>query len=353
MRLSDIIPEAKCLVREELGIDTGQEAFPSQLRLYGPSEWCGLWSYRWRHGFPEGMYDLHSGTAHLLHPTAYLIPNAFQYYLGEGLFSEQSELGRTLTERVRKEELIRACARAEPSLGFAPTAASDMHGFALWLEDLLSCSLGQRAIWEVKRGYLRPGESQLLEQFQGLERKITRFGFLSQLGFQPQYTSEELAGFLRSWYNDTYQDIDFAVQFGPLEQRQFVHLLVAVDDSRKSMEQFGSWMHVLELTRHDLRTLVQQLDTCVTDALFGGRFVCGSRGQLESYRHAALTQRITPDALERNRERARSFGSEHPPEIDCPNYFELYREAYAQNARALEQRMKPLTINRLLGEGIS
>lgn len=185
--LSSLINEASEFLQTEFGL--GVEG--SELKLYSAENWSRFCQVNGFDEESEGIYVPKSHIAYALVDSDVLVSNIFHEYFGHGLFCEHSSIGKTLVEIEQDGEdaysyLCGEISQATQLLGLMRRNVDNYEGFALWMEALLCEETGNSEVWERKRERLSQGDTILFEYFKDAEQRLTRSGFMAQLGFQKE-----------------------------------------------------------------------------------------------------------------------------------------------------------------------
>jgi hypothetical protein len=348
--LDSLLLEASSFVSSELNLKIQQ----SQLKPYSLENWqqfCQTNSFEQSAG---GLYVPQSLSAYVNAESPFLIPNIFHEYFGHGLFCEHSQLGQELVEIVQNEgggnKFLHD--EVEPQiqpLGLCSQNIGNYEGFAVWMEALLCEELGKQKIWETKKTSIPQFYQSLHEHFQDSEQKLTRFGFMSQLGFPKHYSDQQVVDVLKHLYRaDKFTKVDFVILYGSQKPESDIDLCVVSTNS--STQYFNGWLDLAELNRKDFQQRLTNLDIAITDAMFSGKLIYGEENNFSQLKQNILDTPITKEAIDYNLAKAQYQREHLPHHKDNPRMKKLclsYIESFSQNAQQLQKGKKLLTLQNL------
>ena len=233
-------------------------------------------------------------------------------------------------------------------LGMCKQNIGNYEGFALWMESLLCGETGNGKIWDLKKSGIHTADAEIFGYFQDAEQKLTRFGFMSQLGFPKHYTSGQIIGLLRHFYADRFNDIDLVMLYG--SQKPYSDIDLFVVSGNKSRNQFNGWLDVYELNREEFRERVDCLDISVTDPLFSGRLIFGEESYFNRIKQDIVDMPISYKAVNYNRSQSMEQEDYLQYFEDCPRDKSSclsYISSYSRNAQELQKGRKALILKNL------
>jgi predicted nucleotidyltransferase len=272
---------------------------------------------------------------------------------GHGLFCEHSQLGKRLVDIIRggeneKSFLYTEVNPQEKSFGLAKHNIHNYEGFAVWLEALLCKETNNSKVWQLKRDRLPKDFVSLFEYFEDIEKRLSRFGFMSQLGFPKFYDDNKILDVVRRLYSSAFGNVDFVVLYGSQKPESDVDMFII--SNNPSTNYFNGWLDIYELNREEFNQLSNNLDISITDPLFTGKLIYGNRNSFEQLRNKIHNQPITQKAINHNNSEAQKQ-KEYLPFLsetdkrreDCLSYI----DSFSQNAEQLSLGNKPLTLKKL------
>ncbi len=327
----------------------------SQLKVYSAADWRLFYeankdSIIGFQGYDEGLYVPKSYCAYVHEDSPVLVPNVFHEFFGHGLFCEHSSIGKSLVEIIQEGGDANGFLYSpiDPNvqpLGLTTRNIGNYEGFALWLEALLCEQTGNEDVWKMKRDKISEEYVGLFEFFKDTEQKLTRFGFMAQLGFPKHYNPKRLVDTLKHLLNSNIDHVNFIILYGSQKPESDIDLFVV--SNRPSTNYFNGWLDIYELSMEDFENLVGLLDISVTDPLFCGDVIYGDVSLVDRFKEYVLGCEITQEAIQHNLRRAKEQ-SEYARQSN-PNSrdFKLasgYAESYEITARELGKGNKVLTL---------
>ncbi len=326
----------------------------SQLKMYSRENWqqfCQVNGFEQQAG---GIYVPQSFSAYVNAESSFLMPNIFHELYGHGLFIEHSQLGKELVKIVQNvgdgnnylhdkiDPLIKPLGLCRQNIG-------NYEGFAVWMEALLCQETGNEKIWQTKKISIPKFYQNLYEHFQDAEKKLTRFGLMSQLGFPKHYCVQEVVSVLKQLYGlDKFANIEFVILYGSKKPESDIDLCVI--SSNPSTQYFNGWLDLAELHIEDFQKRLDNLDIALTDSMFSGELIYGNRNQFAQFKQKVLDTPITTEAIEYNFAKAQSQRDYFPNYKDNPRLRDLcgsYIDSFGWNAEQLSLGNKLLTLANL------
>ena len=340
--LTDIIDESKKFVKEEFGFAPEK----TELKVYSPENWSKFCSLNNFDPTSYGIYVPQAYSAYLHTDSPAIVPVMLHEFFGHGLFVEHSIIGKNLVDVIEKGEdqgafLYREVDRRVQPFGLLDRNIYNYEGFAVWLEAILTKEAGLESMWEDRIKIMSDDHSHLLEMFNDVEEKMTRFGFMAQMGFPKHYDADKAGDIIRWYYGDDIGTVDFALLRGSRKPYSDIDFFVVSDNPTRNI--YLGWLDIYEVNKAQFREWSKNLDISVTDPMIQGEIVYGDNNFFEAARKDIIEREITPDAVAYNlseAERLRSFRAEAPDEEKSRL---AYIDTFTQNAMQLSQGNKPLT----------
>ncbi|TKJ17676.1 hypothetical protein CEE44_04050 [Candidatus Woesearchaeota archaeon B3_Woes] len=337
--LDSLLFEASSFISSEFDLQLQQ----SQLKPYSPENWQHFCQVNGFDVNSVGLYVPASYSAYVRTDSPVLISNVFHEFFGHGLFCEHSQIGKQLVDIIQSNGdegsfLFDEVNSQEQSLGLCKTNIDNYEGFAVWLEALLCEETDNVRIWQLKKDGLPEDYVSLFEFFHDAELRLTRFGFMSQLGFPKFYDDNKVIDVVKKLYDSAFDNVDFVVLYGSQKPESDIDLFVV--SSNPSTNFFNGYLNIYELNREEFAQLSDNLDIGVTDPLFAGRLIYGDKNSFEQLKQKISTQRITQKAIDHNiteAEKQNLFFETDKRRI-------LYIGGFFQNAEQLGLGNKPLTL---------
>lgn len=342
--MKKFISEGFEFIKSELNLSIEK----SLLKFYSPQNWKIFCKLNNLNATSEGLYVPQTYSAYVRTETPFLVSNVFHEYFGHGLFCEHSEISKIM-DGITEKKLYNEINPKEQIFGFTKRNIENYEGFALWLEAILCSETGNKDVWERKKSLLPDENVLLFEFFNDMELKMSRFGFVSQLGFPKHYDSEKILNVLRFIYSDGFQNIEFVVLYGSKKPKSDIDLFIVSEN--RSQNYFNGWLDIYELNRADFKDLASKLDISVTDPLFSGELIYGDEIVFEKTRQDIKTQQISNEAINHNLAMAKeqkNFIQKFNEGARERKISSSYSMSYARNAEELQKGEKPLTLNNLV-----
>ncbi|MEM5777913.1 MAG: nucleotidyltransferase domain-containing protein [Candidatus Aenigmatarchaeota archaeon] len=350
MRYLDfIIQDASSFLRTEFNLQLEQ----SQLKIYSPENWQNFCNVNGFNANSEGLYVPISYSAYVRIDSPVLVSNVFHELFGHGLFCEHSQIGKRLVEIIQNREdeksfLYNEVDPQKQPLGLCRRNIGNYEGFAVWLEALLCNETDTSNIFEQKKDRLPNDYISLFEYFQDVEQRLSRFGFMSQLGFPKFYDDSKVLDVVKRVYGSAFYNINFIIIYGSQKPESDIDLFVV--SNNPSTNFFNGWLDIYEVNREDFHMLSNNLDISVTDPLFTGRLIYGDKSYFELLKQKIISQTITQEAIahnlaeaEKQSEYLQYFSENDKRRGDCLSYI----DSFSKNAEQLTQGNKPLTLANL------
>lgn len=354
LTLDSLLANASDFISSEFSLQIQE----SQLKIYSPENWEKFYKANKNSilGFQEGDEGLYvplSYSAYVRSDSPVLVSNIFHELHGHGLFCEHSGIGRELVEiAANKKEtgkfLYGKVDSKEQLFGLTKQNIDNYEGFSLWLEALLCKETGNTLVWDAKKGRLPRNSLSLLEYFQDAEKKLTRFGFMSQLGFPKYYNNKKIVSTLKHLYGNNFNNIDFIVLYGSQKPERDIDLFIVSNNQSNNL--FNGWLDIYELNKEEFQKLTKNLDISVTDPLFGGSLIYGNISNFEQMKNKIKNKPIAQETINHNIKQAKkqeeylgSFEKNSREEKSCKKYIQTYKI----NAQGLSNGEKLLTLDNI------
>lgn len=349
LTLDNLLLDVSSFVQSEFNLQLQK----SELKPYSLENWQDFCQVNGFDVHSEGLYVPASYSAYVRTDSLVLVSNVFHEYFGHGLFVEHSQIGKRLAEIIQnsgdeRSFMFDEVNPQEQLFGLANHNIHNYEGFALWLEVLLCKETDNSKVWQLKRDRLPDDFVSLFEYFEDAEQRLSRFGFMSQLGFPKYYDDKKVLDVVKRIYSSSFDNIDFAVLYGSQKPESDIDLFVI--SNNHSTNYFNGWLDIYELNREEFNQLSNNLDISVTDPLFTGRLIYGNINSFEQLKQKIQKQPITQEAINHNNSEAQKQ-KEYLPHLsetdkrreDCLSYI----QSFSQNAEQLSLGNKPLTLKNL------
>ncbi len=347
--LDSLLQDASSFINSEFNLQLRK----SQLKPYSFENWQEFCQINGFDVNSEGLYVPVSYSAYVRTDSNVLVSNLFHELYGHGLFCEHSQIGKRLIEIIQnsgdeKGFMFDEVNLQEQPLGLAKYNIHNYEGFAVWLEALLCEETDNYKVWQLKRDKLPDDFVSLFEYFEDVEQRLSRFGFMSQLGFPKFYSDDKVLDVAKRVYSSAFENIDFVVLYGSQKSESDIDLFII--SNNPSSNYFNGWIDIYELNREEFNQLSNNFDISVTDPLFTGRLIYGNRNSFEQLRNKILNLPITQEAINHNNSEAQKQ-KKYLPHLsdtdkrrkDCLSYI----DSFSQNAEQLSLGNKPLTLANL------
>ena len=347
--LDSLLNDASSFVTSEFGFDIEQ----SKLKPYSSNNWqefCQTNSFDLN---SSGIYVPASCSAYVRTDSPFLTSNIFHELYGHGLFVEHSEIGKELTDIIQnngdeKSFMFDEINPQDQMFGIAKHNIHNYEGFAVWLESLLCKETGNSKVWNAKKDVLREDYAQLLEFFEDVESKLSRFGLISQMGFPKHYDDDKVLDVVRKLYGSHFNNVDFVVLYGSQKPESDIDLCVV--SSNHSNQYFNGWLDIAELNREDFQNRINNLDIALTDAMFSGKLIFGDENTFNQYKQNILEKPISQEMTKYNKRKSnlqKEYLSDYQDDDRMKKLCLSYIDSFSQNAEQLSLGNKPLTLANL------
>lgn len=348
--LESALKDAGLFVSSEFNIQLEK----SQLKPYSPDNWNKFCKVNGFEVNSDGLYVPASYSAYVRIDSPVLVSNIFHELYGHGLFCEQSQIGKKLIDIVQNKGNEKAFLFDEVNpqmqlFGLCKTNIDNYEGFAVWLEALLCRETDNAKVWQLKKDRLPNNYISLFEFFQDIEQRLTRFGFMSQLGFPKFYDDEKVLDIAKRLYGSAFNNINFMVLYGSQKPESDIDLFVVSANS--STNYFNGWLDIYELNKVEFTQLLNNMDISVTDPLFSGKLIYGDENIFEQLKQKIQSQPITQEAIVHNISEAEKqkqyllpFAHNLRERKICLSYI----NSYSRNAEHLQNGNKLLTLQNLI-----
>ena len=347
MRTLDcLLQDASSFVYSEFNL----QLHNSQLKPYSSEDWGQFCRINGFEANSEGLFVPNSFSAYVRTDSPFLTSNIFHELFGHGLFVEHSQIGKKLTEIIQAEGdeksfMLGEINPNEQHFGITKQNIQNYEGFAVWLEALLCKETNNSNIWQSKKDNLPNDYISLFDYFQDAETKLSRFGFMSQLGFPKFYDNNKVLDVVKRLYASKFNNIDFVVLYGSQKPEKDIDLFIVSNNASTSY--FNGWLDIYELNRAEFNRLSDNLDISTTDPLFTGELIYGDSNFFEKLKQKIKDQPITQEAINHNFSEAEKqkkylsyFSEIDKRRDDCLSYI----DSFFQNAEQLKLGNKHLTL---------
>ena len=347
--LDSLLLDVSSFVVSEFGFDIEQ----SKLKPYSPENWqefCQVNNFDMN---SSGIYVPASFSAYVRTNSPFLTSNIFHELYGHGLFVEHSQIGKKLTEIIQnsgdeKSFMLDEVNLREQTFGIAKHNIHNYEGFAVWLEALLCKETNNSKLWNAKKDGLREDYNQLFEFFEDAERKLSRFGLISQMGFPKHYDDDKVLDVVKTLYDSNFNNVDFVILYGSQKPESDIDLCIV--SSNPSNQYFNGWLDIAELNREDFQDRMNNLDIALTDAMFSGRLIFGNENSFHQYKQTILEKPISQEMIEYNKQKSnlqKEYLSNYQDDDRMKKLCLSYIDNFSQNAEQLSLGNKPLTLKNL------
>lgn len=337
MDINELLYDANDFVKSEFGLDLSK----SVLKYYSTSDWDNFCDLNGFDKTASGLYVPKSYTAYVK-PSSFIESNVFHEFYGHGLFCEYSILGKEVVKSESKDFLY---SKTNPYFGLTNMNILDYEGFAMWMESILCKETDNEKIWNKKRDIMSNDNVKLLEYFQSCEDKLSRYGFMAQMGFPKQHDVEKIVDVIKRLYAIEFSNIESIISYGSKKPYSDMDLFIVSNNPTRTY--FNGWLDIYELNTKDFEYLKNHLDISVTDPIFTGTKIYGN--DIELYQRSILNQSITKEAIEHNTLRS-TQQFEAIKTLTDPRLIKnssSYAKTYELNAKELSQGRKILTLKDL------
>ncbi|MEM2121049.1 MAG: nucleotidyltransferase domain-containing protein [Candidatus Woesearchaeota archaeon] len=343
-----ILKDASSFIQSEFNLRLQK----SKLKIYDTNNWQEFCSINGFNVNSEGLYVPISYSAYVKIDSPVFISNVFHEFYGHGLFCEHSKIGQKLVDILIKgkdeKPFFGEVNTTEQLFGIAKSSIDNYEGFAIWLEALICEETGNSKIWELKKERLPNYFISLFEYFKDAEQRLSRFGFMSQLGFPKFYDKEKILEVLKRLYSSYFYNIEFIILYGSQKPESDIDLFVVSKNS--SLNYYNGWLDIYEVNKEEFNYLCDKLDISVTDPIFSGKLIYGDKNYFEQIKQKILEQPITQEAIAHNiaeaeklKELLNLISENDKRRKDCLSYI----KSYSKNAEQLALGNKPLTLKNL------
>ncbi|MBU3941708.1 MAG: nucleotidyltransferase domain-containing protein [Nanoarchaeota archaeon] len=349
MDLNNLLSESSKFIKLEFNLQLEK----SQLKSYSPKHWKEFCQVNIFDVKSNGFYIPKSYSAYVRTDSSSLVSDAFHELFGHGLFCEHSQIGKQLVDIIQnkgdeKSFLFDEVNPQEQSLGLCKNNIQNYEGFAVWLESLLCEKTSNSKTWQLKKKGLPDEYVALYEYFQGIEQKLTRFGFMSQLGFPKFYDNKKVIDTAKRLYESAFLNVNFVVLYGSQKPKSDIDLFIVSSNSPTNF--FNGWLDIYEVNKRQFNDYLKKLDISITDPLFSGKLIYGDKNSFEQLKQQVLNQSITKEAINHNfveAEKQKQYLLEFKNQPRQRKDSLAYIKSFTQNAEQLQKGNKPLTLKNL------
>ena len=347
--LDSLLQDASSFVTSEFGFDIKE----SKLKPYSPENWQNFCQTNNFDINSSGIYVPASYSAYIRVDSPFLVSNIFHELYGHGLFVEHSQIGKQLTEIIQnngdeKSFMFDEINSQDQTFGIAKQNIHNYEGFAVWLEALLCKETNNSKVWNAKKDGFRKDYAQLFEFFEDAEKKLSRFGLISQMGFPKHYDDDKVLDVVKKIYGSHFNNVDFVIICGSQKPESDIDLCVI--SSNPSNQYFNGWLDITELNREDFQNRMNNLDIALTDAMFTGKLIFGDENTFQQYKQSILEKPISQEMIEYNKRKSnlqKEYLLGYQDDERMKKLYLSYIDSFSQNAQQLSLGNKPLTLTNL------
>ncbi len=291
----------------------------------------------------------------------------FHEYFGHGLYCEQSIAGRKLVElekglleEERREfegksftlEDIRrfreGSGRFQRLNEFRKDNLMKYELFAIWTEYLLSRENGLMDEFERKYDFLSEEEKEVVDSVINFSEQYGDLASMYSQGMARRTTAERVTGLLEKLCRKKLDSIKFGVLFGSEKEFSDIDIYLISDE----IEPFhADWIDVRVHFQRCFEEGIRNFDVRVTDPIFSGEFVFGSRDYFEEQKQILREQPITEEAIRYNFQKSENYKNLEEEDFKLCDQVKnplSYSQTYLANALALKEGKKLFTKKDLL-----
>lgn len=238
----------------------------------------------------QGKYDVSAKTASVDGS----VESYCRDFLGRGTFVEHSDIGLKMQELSGRAELgtyMNSVSDAMmPLMPF--TNQQKYEGFSLWIQEMLLEAIGK------EKPKVNPGEELVLDYIRDIDKTYGRFATLCEFGFPRNHSKHgDIVEALRK-LEYKVEDDDLVIVYGSRKPRSDIDLFVLSDMNQGYSIDFMGWLDIFQMDRGRIDDYIKVLDYSVTDVLFSGEVIHGSRNYHEKLKEQVLIQPITQEAID-------------------------------------------------------
>jgi hypothetical protein len=291
----------------------------------------------------------------------------FHEYFGHGLYCEQSlegrklvDLERELLEEERTEfenrkftlEDLRKFRQQNPIFqeldNLRQRDLSLYEGFAVWSEYFLSEKLDLKKDFERKYDVLSESDQKGLQDIVNFSKQWGPLATFYAFGMARRTTPERIRTLLGEIYGERLDSVKLAMLYGSRKEFSDIDVFLLSD----SIESFYSpWLDIRAIKTIEVEKQISLLDPKVTDPLFIGQKILGSKKFLERLKDKVNIQPITPESITYNQEKSTHHQDRSRNNSLGKTLMEKNKRSstiYKLNALKLSQGEKPITAERIM-----
>ena len=326
--LSTLLQEGTHIMQKEIGVYPVE----SELIFYSNQQFQDFIQINNFDRNCSGLYISENYKAYLDADSRFLIPNLFHEYYGHGVYSEFS----LMDQRLRNT--IKPCEEIIDNLGLFENQWYNYEGFAVWLEYLLSSSLGYQELFENKlKNFMSKDYQKAFLAFLDFEERFSRIGLLGQIGLPKYYDNNQLKESLEIIFQDKLKDIEFLIANG--SRKPYSDIDIFMVSNLGYINHDIGWLDIYGRGNNEFRELANNLDISVTERIFNGELIYGDSREFGKIKNEIANIPITQQAITHNEEMIKKIKG-----YSSNDYF----QSYSKNIEALKQGRKPLTLENLL-----
>ena len=344
--LENRLNDASLFIKEEFGLEISE----SQLKHYSKEQWKEFCNANGFEKKCDGVYIPKSLIAYVNESSKFIVSDSFHEYFGHGLFCEHSIIGQELVKSEQKgEDSYKYLFDINTIItsGLTRRNIDNYEGFATWMEALLCKETGNNKIWEMKKEKLPRERIDLLEYFRLYEHAMTKYGLMAQMGFPKRYEPSKIVNVVKALYGKHFKEIESIIAYGSKKPYSDIDLFIVSKEA--SGEFFNGWLDIYQTNKGNFEKGIKLLDISMTDPLFSGELIYGSKDEFNRLKKEILCKPISQESVTHNSQCAdnqRKYIKNELNERDRKRA-ETYSKSYESNARALSNGVKPLTYSML------
>lgn len=332
MNLAIQLQKANEFIQEEFSFNM----IESKLALYSYNEWIAFCEGNALNKDAFGVYAPNLKKAYIRSDSPHLVSDAFHEYFGHGLFLEQSLIGKELSKIIEEKSdensfLYEKINPKKQPFGIYERNIHNYEGFATWLEELLCKETSNEQSWKKKEKTVAKEYLELKEYFTEVEKQMTRFGLLAQLGFPKLYDGSKVVELTKKIYGNKFKNIEFIVLYGSLKPYSDIDLFVV--SNNKSHNYFNGWLDIYEVNKNEFNKGISHFDISMVDPLFSGTLIYGNKKKFEKQKRLIKGQGIQPEHVIYNLERAteqknflKKMSENTKQKRNCFNYMKSFED---------------------------
>jgi hypothetical protein len=214
-------------------------------------------------------------------------------------------------------------------------------GFSMWVEHELALKTKMESLFEEKfNNMLNEEYKKSLINTLLLEKNYGLLALFGEMQFPLYYTSQDVSQLLTKTYSK--KSINLGILYGSKKSTSDIDVLLVSDNLDGY---FNNWLDIRVVSLEEFNYMKDNLDITVSDPLFSGELILGSKELFDVSKKEILETKITEKAIKYNLNKSREYNDLFLKVDKNIQQIKSYEASYLINAKELNNNNKILVFS--------